>query len=81
MTKTARPGARKRATNVSLRADLLREAKKLDLSVSQAAEDGLERAIAAERQARWLAENRAAIDSTNAYVGKHGLPLARYRQF
>jgi antitoxin CcdA len=29
----------------------------------------------------WLIENNEAIDSSNAYVAKHGLPLARFRQF
>lgn len=30
---------------------------------------------------RWLAENADAISSSNAYVARHGLPLARYRGF
>ena len=30
---------------------------------------------------RWLAENKAALESSNAYVETHGLPLARYRTF
>lgn len=34
-----------------------------------------------QSQKEWLAENRAAIESSNAWVDKHGLPLARYRQF
>jgi post-segregation antitoxin (ccd killing protein) len=29
----------------------------------------------------WLNENRTAIESSNAWVEKHGLPLARFRQF
>jgi post-segregation antitoxin (ccd killing protein) len=30
---------------------------------------------------QWLAANRAALDSSNAYVDAKGLPLARFRQF
>jgi antitoxin CcdA len=30
--------------------------------------------------ALWLQENKAALDSSNEYVEKHGLPLARYRR-
>ena len=29
----------------------------------------------------WLAENREALESSNAYVATHGLPLARYCNF
>jgi len=29
----------------------------------------------------WLIENREALDSYNAYIAKHGLPLARFRPF
>lgn len=30
---------------------------------------------------RWLAENEASLLSSNAYVERHGLPLARFRGF
>lgn len=72
---------RKKATNLSLRADLLAEARELGISVSEAAEHGLDQAIAEARERRWLDQNKEAIESSNAYVETHGLPLARYRQF
>ncbi len=81
MAQKTRPKPRKRATNVSLREDLLAEARELGVNVSTAAEIGLARAIATEREARWLRENRQAIESANAYVERHGLPLGHYRQF
>lgn len=31
--------------------------------------------------AGWLAQNREALESSNAYGEKYGLPLARYRLF
>jgi antitoxin CcdA len=71
----------KRATNVSLRSDLIDEAKKLGINISEACEQGLEKQVARSRAEQWLDENRAALESSNAYVEKHGLPLARYRQF
>jgi antitoxin CcdA len=71
----------KRATNISLRADLIEEAKRLDINISQACERGLEEQVARSRAEQWLEENREAIESSNAWVEKHGLPLARYRQF
>lgn len=33
------------------------------------------------RHLHWLAENAAAIRSSNDHVERHGLPLARYRNF
>lgn len=73
--------AARRATNVSLPEDLLSEAKALQINISQAAEAGVSQAVARERSERWLAENREAVESSNAFVEKHGLPLAKYRIF
>jgi antitoxin CcdA len=71
----------KRATNVSLRADLIDEAKRLNINVSQACEAGLAAEVKKAREEKWIADNWQAIQSSNAYVEKHGLPLAGYRQF
>ncbi len=76
MSSTAR-----KATNISLDANLLTEARSLDINLSRAAEDGLRHAVAKARRDQWLAENSAAIESSNRYVEQHGLPLARYRMF
>lgn len=76
MTNSAR-----KATNVSINEALLSEAKALKINVSKAAEAGLAVALAEKRAELWLAENRAALESSNAYVDRHGLPLAQYRGF
>jgi antitoxin CcdA len=73
--------ARKQATNLSLDRHLLDEARALNINISQAAEKGLTLLIAEERAKKWREENKEAIESSNAYVEKYGLPLARYRQF
>jgi antitoxin CcdA len=75
------PDALRRATNVSLNEELLIEAKELRINVSRAAERGLAQAIIEKRAELWLSENKAAIESSNEYVEKHGLPLTRHRQF
>lgn len=80
MSAKARSVSRK-ATNVTLGEELLAEAKSLNINISQAAEAGVERAVAERRAELWRAENRAALESSNAYVDAHGLPLARYRGF
>ena len=64
-----------------LRADLIDEAKRLDINVSQACEAGLAAQVAEARAEEWRTANREAVEYWNAYVEKHGLPLARYRQF
>lgn len=71
----------KRATNVSIDETLLKEAKELQVNVSRAAEFGLMQAIAEKRAELWVEENREALVSSNEDVEKHGLPLAKYRQF
>lgn len=71
----------KRATNVSINETLLAQAKELQVNVSRAAEFGLMQAIAEKKAEIWLKENGEAIESSNDYVEKHGLPLARYRSF
>jgi antitoxin CcdA len=71
----------RKATNVSLGADLLAEAKALGINVSQAAEAGLAHAVANRRAQQWLQDNHAALESSNTYVEHQGLPLAGHRQF
>ncbi len=73
--------AAKKAANVSMAESLLAEAKELRINISQAAEAGLAMAVAEKRAALWLQENREAIESSNAYVEKQGLPLEKYRMF
>jgi len=73
--------ATKKSTNVSLAENLLAEAKELRINVSQAAEAGVTRAVAEKRAEIWLKENWEAIESSNTYVEKHGLPLEKYRMF
>jgi len=71
----------RKAANVSLPEDLIAAAKELKVNMSQACEHGLRQAVSKARSEKWIEENWAAIESSNAYVEKHGLPLARYRQF
>jgi antitoxin CcdA len=71
----------RKATNVTVDADLLASAKVLKINVSRATEDGLKRAVAARQAELWLEANRAALESSNAYVDQNGLPLARFRNF
>lgn len=73
--------ARKRGTNVSLRSDLVEEARELGISLSSACETGLAAAVKAEKERRWLEENADAIRSYNEWIAANGNPLAKYRMF
>jgi antitoxin CcdA len=71
----------RKATNVTMDARLLEHAKRLGINISKASEEGLTRAVAAKQEALWLASNLAAIESSNAYVDRHGIPLVEHRNF
>jgi antitoxin CcdA len=76
---TARGG--RRATNVSLSSALVDEARRLGVNVSQASEEGVAAAVRSARRSAWLAENGAALESSNEHADRNGLPLADLRRF
>ena len=53
------------------------EAVRLKVDIVGRSEDQVRNLV---REA-WIEENREAIEASNAWVEKHGLPLAKYRQF
>lgn len=71
----------KKAANLSVRADLLEEARAYKINLSQTLENALQVELKKEKERRWLEENRAAIDAYNRYVEKHGLFSDRFRTF
>lgn len=75
------PDAPKKPTNLSINASLLEAAKQMKINVSKACERGLQMQIAEIQARQWQKENAEAMESSNAYVDAHGLPLARFRQF
>jgi antitoxin CcdA len=75
------PATQRRATNVTLREDLVSFAKELGVNISQACEAGLAAQVKAAREKKWLEENREAIEQWNRYVEENGLLLAEYRNF
>lgn len=67
--------ARRRPVSLTVRADLLSEAKGLKLNASRAAEEGIELAVKKAKEAAWLDENRDAITAHNERIAKHGTLL------
>ncbi|MGF6552344.1 type II toxin-antitoxin system CcdA family antitoxin [Paraburkholderia youngii] len=60
---------------------VLPEVQERGLDISHVAEAAVGRVAAEKRAAEWLKENAEAIESSNAYVEQHGLPLEMYRKF
>jgi antitoxin CcdA len=75
------PGAPRRPTNVTLNSDLLAKARELGINLSRACERGLALEVARARAKAWAEENAEVIAAANEFVEKHGLPLAKHRQF
>ncbi|HEY0879425.1 MAG TPA: type II toxin-antitoxin system CcdA family antitoxin [Zeimonas sp.] len=73
--------APKRATNVTVNADLLRRARELDVNLSQTLETALVAEVVRCARARWLAENRAAIDAYNEDIERNGCFADALRTF
>lgn len=63
----------KRATNVSIRSDLLEAAREAGVNLSATLERALTEELAAARRARWREDNREAIAAYNEYVEDHGV--------
>lgn len=81
MNRPVKVDSPKRATNISLSAELVDDAKRFGINVSEACQTGLAAEVKRAREERWLLDNRDAIDSYNAWVAENGLPLSEYRQF
>jgi antitoxin CcdA len=71
--------ARKRAVNLFVDADLLEEARRLRINMSETLERRLRTIVKAEREKRWLEENRDAVASINLFIERHGLLASRLR--
>jgi antitoxin CcdA len=65
--------APKKATNVSVNSDLLRQAKELGVNVSALVERNLAVFVAELKAQRWEKENASAIDAYNASIAKNGV--------
>ena len=73
--------ARKTATNLSLRSDLVQRAKSLKINLSSVVEAALESEIRTREQRAWLVENRDAIRAYNERVEREGVFGDRWRRF
>lgn len=65
--------AKKRAVNLFVDVELLEEARRMNINLSESFEQRLRGLIRVEQEWRWLEENREAIAQYNRRVAEHGL--------
>jgi len=68
--------AKRKAVNLTIRSDVLDEAKALKLNASRAAENGLLEEIKKAHEQEWLENNKSALLAHNKRVDKDGVLLA-----
>lgn len=71
----------KRATNLSIDAELLDQARQLGLNVSQVCEASLREHVRQELTRRWKTDHADFIAAYNDVVAAEGLPLDAWRSF
>lgn len=71
----------KKATNLSIRADLLEDARKLEINLSREFEKHLESVIRQRHAEQWKRDNREAIEAYNRHIERDGLWSDEFRTF
>ncbi len=78
---TFNPAAPKKSANLSINADLLQQAKKLNINLSQTLEQHLAEIVRQAQRSQWLAENKDALDEYNRRVESRGTFSDGLRRF
>lgn len=73
--------AAKKASNLSINSDLLRQAKALDINLSATLEAALVVKVKELRAKKWLEENQASISAYNESIEKEGVFSDGLRSF
>ncbi|MFH1869764.1 MAG: type II toxin-antitoxin system CcdA family antitoxin [Pseudomonadota bacterium] len=71
----------KKAANLTVRADLLEEARARKINLSHTLEVALAAELKRQREAEWLEQNKEAIEAYNREIAEHGLWSDGLRQF
>lgn len=62
----------KKSVNLSINAELLSQAKKININLSQTLELQLSEIVRQAQQSQWLAENQGALDDYNRRIESNG---------
>lgn len=71
----------KKAANLTVRADLLEEARARKINLSHTLEVALSAELKRQREAEWLEQNKEAIEAYNRHIERDGLFSDRFRNF
>ena len=71
----------KRATNLTLSADVLEAARHLEINISKVCDSHLREVVRREQERRWRKEHADFIVAYNATVEAESLPLDEWRSF
>ncbi len=75
------PVGPKKPANLSINAELLQQARELNINLSQTLEQHLAEIVRQARREQWLAENREALDAYNRRVEVRGVYSDGLRRF
>ena len=78
---TFNPVGPKKSANLSINADLLLQAKRLNINLSQTLEQHLAEIVREAQRNQWLAENKGALDAYNRRVDSQGVFSDGLRRF
>lgn len=80
-TVTFNPSAPKKSANLSINADLLQQAKQLNINLSQTLEQHLTEIVRQALHNQWLADNQSALEEYNRRIEAHGTFSDGLRRF
>ena len=75
------PAAPKKSANLSINADLLQQAKKLNINLSQTLEQHLTDIVREAQRSQWLQENQSALEEYNRRIEANGTFSDGLRRF
>lgn len=75
------PDAPRKSANLSINADLLQQAKQLNINLSQTLEQHLAEIVRQAQRRQWLAENKVALDEYNRRIESRGTFSDGLRRF
>jgi antitoxin CcdA len=81
MPAAHKPLTAKRATNLSISADLLAQAKVMNINLSATLEQALAQILKQQQRAQWLRDNKAAMSAYNEHVDSTGVFSDGQRSF